>query len=141
MRYIWVWDGGPKLTTGRWLAAAANETGGRAVWLGFDRQWAAPPNRWRLQRGEQFFLLPFDQVADLPVLLGGHVLRVGDVPVLLPPGADERARVPAPHGDGDGDVRAVEPVERLRRVGGQVVPPLAHELDRPRVHPPGRTAA
>src|SRR5262245_45821195 len=87
----------------------------------------------RSEARHQFLDLPLDEVADLAVLLRRHLLGVGYLPLLTTRGSHPRTLVATAHRDGHVDLAAVEVVERLRRVGCQVVADLLHELDGARV--------
>lgn len=77
--------------------------------------------------GQKVLSLLSDQVSNLAELVVGKFLRVGDVPLLSPSRAHELARVAAARRNRNVHVSAVERVERLRGVGGEVVAVLGPE--------------
>jgi hypothetical protein len=69
-----------------------------------------------LETRQQLLDLSLDQIADLPELIIGQLLRIGDVPFLSPSGPHERASISASHRHGHIDFPTVELIERFRLV-------------------------
>src|SRR6185369_919586 len=83
----------------------------------------------------------FDQVPDTAELLGPHLARIRDAPVLPHLRAHVGTRVAASHRHGGVELDRGEVREWLRALLREVATLLPHRFDRLRVNPPRRSRA